>query len=182
MREIEHATPDMKFLPSLPRLIIWNGLGAVLILGVLVYAFYPLWGLKKILAGKEAPAPDLFSWAFFQDLPKAWEDPQRMIAVFPLLIFATLALYMLLLIPLRLREIPRFVELLPEGVNLGRWLAADKFIPYNQISGIHERPASRYVSAAFFIIDFYGKKNYIVKYAYPRWPELYQQLKLRSNF
>jgi hypothetical protein len=170
----------MKFLPSLTRVIALNGLAAVLVLGTSFYALSPFFWPGSPWAGKGPvyQKPPLGRLAL--EFLKGQRDFEHLITLVPLMIFTLMATAFVLFFLLHMRETPKYVELLPDGVRLGRWVAGDRFIPYHQIADIYERSQVRNLAgAAICIIVFGGQKFCILKYAYPDWPALYQETQRR---
>jgi hypothetical protein len=169
---------DMKFLPSLTRLIVFHGLAAAIVLGTAFYAFSPFF-LRGPWAGKDPgyqkPSLKRLTWEYLQ----GQRDVEHMITLVPLMIFTLVTTAYLLVWLVHMREIPKYVELRPDGVCLGRWVDGDQFIPYHRIADIYERYQSRYIPGAICIIIFGGQKSCILKYAYPDWPVLYQETQRR---
>jgi hypothetical protein len=168
----------MKFLPSLTRVIALNGLGSAIVLGMLFHAFSPfLWRGPWAGKGPDYPKPALerLAWEFLQ----GQRDFEHMITIVPLMIFTLMAAAFLLLLFVHMREIPKYVELLPDGVYLGRWVAGDQFFPYQRIADIYERYQFRNVAGAICIIILGGQKFCILKYAYPDWAVLYRETQRR---
>ena len=148
----------MKFLPSLPRVIGLNGLAAVLVLGTLFYAFSPFFWPGSPWAGKglgyQKPPLGRLAWEFLE----GQRDFEHMITIIPLMIFTTMTAAFLLAVFVHLRDIPKYVELRPDGVCLGRWVAGDRFIPYHQIIDIYERRQFRTMAGAICLLIFGGRK------------------------
>ena len=169
----------MKFLPSLTRVIGLNGLAAVIVLGTLFYAFSPFFwpGYPWAGRGPDYQKPPLGRLA--SEFLQGRRDFEHMVTIVPLMIFTTVTTAFLLLWLVHMREIPKYVELLPEGVCLGRWAAGDQFIPYLQIADIYERHQFRTMAGAICIIILGGQKFCILKYAYPDWPILYRETQRR---
>jgi hypothetical protein len=168
----------MKFLPSLTRLIAFNGLVAALVLGSAFSALSPFfwrgpWAGKGL--GYQKPALGSLAWEFLQ----GQRDFAHLITIVPLTMFALMTTAFLLFWLVHMREVPKFVELRPDGVCLGRWLGGDQFIPYHRMADIYERYRSRYIPGAICIIVFGGRKSCILKYAYPDWPALYRETRRR---
>jgi hypothetical protein len=171
----------MKFLPSLIRVIGLNGLAAVLVLGTLFYEFSPFFWPGSPWAGKGPvyQKPPLGRLAL--EFLKGQRDFEHMITLVPLMIFTLMTTGFVLFFLVHLREIPKYVELLPDGVRLGRWVAGDRLIPYHQIAAIYERRQFRTMAGAVCIIVFGGQKFCILKYAYPDWPALYRETQRRTK-
>jgi hypothetical protein len=169
----------MKFLPSLPRVIGLNGLAAVLVLGTLFYAFSPFFWSGNLWAnripGYQKPPLGRLAWEFLQ----GQQDFEHMITIVPLMIFTTMTTAFFLVMLVHFREVPKFVDLRPDGVCLGRWVTGDQFIPYHRIVDIYARRQFRTMAGAICIIGFEGQKFCILKYAYPDWPALYQETRRR---
>jgi hypothetical protein len=165
----------MKFLPSMLRVLGLNALVAA-VLSVFFLPMFQISSLMEALAARPDGQPlrevTVKLFGFTTTLARA-------VTLFPWLAAAGAAIILLLIVTLQLRQIPKYVEVLPDGVNFGRWLAADHFIPYRRISGTYERPHYRYPTGAVCIFDLDGHRHHILKYAYPDWPLLHQEIKNR---
>jgi len=180
----------MRFSPQLHR--IWqrnpsrvlrlNILGGIIIVAILGSLIYPVYlasrpGAKPLSESQGKSSPP---WS-----PDFWADPESYFPVYayiPVVVLGTGLVAGLLLLGRDLREIPRYVELTGEGVKLGRWFAAEEFIPYADIAEVSERPFYGYVSQAVCLRTpgRETKKICILKFAYDEWEELYRQLRERT--
>jgi hypothetical protein len=165
----------MKFLPSMLRVIGLNALVAL----VLSVFFVPMFQINSLLnsIGMRPPGQPLREvsvnlFGFTTTLGRA-------VALLPWLLLGAVTVILLAILALQLRQIPKYLEVLPDGVNFGRWIAADHFVPYHRISGTYERPHYRFATGAICVFDLDGHRHHILKYAYPDWPLLYREINRR---
>ena len=172
---------NIRITPSIKRVIIWNALGAGIILAIFLFVLYylPLGGV----AGSEKRQMAVPSGELKSHGPRPDDINATWVILYyaaPLAVLGVVAAAMAIMTMIHLREIPRYVDLDDSGVRLGLRPAGEVFISYREIKEVYERSDMDYADAAV-CFKTASKTHCIITYPFPEAKELYRQLLLRTH-